>query len=461
MLTDSRGVAFTAANQAAVDAFDRTVEAYLRFGRDTGDRLKESAAADPDMPMAHVLRGYFFHLMGNAALLPRARRSLDAAEAASASLLPRERMHVAALAAWCDGDLWRAVAILEELLIDHPRDVLALKIAHFIHFYTGEVQHHRDSVARVLYAWDEGVPGYGYVLGMRAFGLEEAGEYAEAERLGRRAVEMAPEDAWAGHAVAHVMEMQGRHREGIAWIEAHERTWEKANNFAGHLWWHRALYHLALEEHEAVLALYDGRVRAEQTDDYLDITNATSLLLRLDMRGVDVGDRWAELAEKTRPRVHDHIFPFIDAHFMMPLAITGDRAACDNFMVSMRAWTDAHREASMSPIMDEAGLPLCEAVYAYGTGDYAAVVDLLMPIRYRIQRVGGSHAQRDVFQQMLIESALRAGRAPIARALLTERRSAKPFSPAAWKNYARALDGLGDAAGAADARRRAAALLAA
>ncbi|MFN4089434.1 MAG: tetratricopeptide repeat protein [Alphaproteobacteria bacterium] len=461
MLTDSRGLVFSAADQTAVDAFDAVVGAYLRFGRDTGPLLKRVAELDPDMAMAHVLRGYFFHLMGNAALLPRARRALDAAEAGSADLTRRERMHVAALAAWCDGDLARTVQILEETLIEHPRDILALKIAHFIHFYTGEVQNHRDSVARVLYAWDESVPGYGYVLGMRAFGLEEAGEYAEAERLGRRAVAMNPDDAWAGHAVAHVMEMQGRHREGIAWIEAHEPVWEQANNFAFHLWWHRALYHLALEQHDAVLDLYDRRVRAEETDDYLDIANATSLLLRLDMRGVDVGDRWHELADKARARVHDHVFPFIDAHFMMALARTGDRAAAENFVISMRAWADAHREATMSPIVDEIGLTLCEAVYAYGMGDHAAVVDLLMPVRYRVQRVGGSHAQRDVFQQMLVESALRAGRAPVARALLAERRAAKPFSPAAWKNYARALEQLGDAAGAAEARRQAAALLAA
>lgn len=461
MFTDSRGVAFTADSQAAVDAFDRTVEAYLRFGRDTGACLKATTAIEPDMPMAHVLRGYFHLLRGDAAFLSRARGSLEAAERASERLTPRERMHVAALAAWCEGDLWRAVAILEELLVDHPRDVLALKIAHFVHFYTGEVQHHRDSVARVLYAWDDSVPGHGYVLGMRAFGLEEAGEYVEAERLGRRAVEMNASDAWAGHAVAHVMEMQGRHREGIAWIEGHEGDWEQANNFAFHLWWHRALYHLALEQNDAVLGLYDRRVRSEQTDDYLDIANATSLLLRLDMRGVDVGDRWTELADRVRSRIHDHVFPFIDAHFMMALAVTGDRDRCSDFIVSMRAWADSHREASMSPIAREVGLPLSEAVYAYGTGDYAAAVDLLMPIRYRIQRVGGSHAQRDVFQQMLIEAALRSGRAPIARALLIDRRAAKPFSPAALKNYARALDSLGDADGAAEARRQAQSLLAA
>mgnify|MGYP001240519314 CR=1 FL=1 len=461
MYTDKRGVPCAAASQEAVDALDAVVEEYLRFGRETGNLLKQAAAIDPDMPMAHVLRGYFFHLMGNGALLPRVRRSLEAAEGAAARASRRERMHVAALAAWCEGDLTGAVQLLEEVLLDYPRDILALKLAHFLHFYMGAVQNHRDSVARVMYAWDEGVPGYGYVLGCRAFGLEEAGEYEEAERLGRRAVEINPADLWAGHAVAHVLEMQGRHREGIEWVGAHERDWAPANNFAGHLWWHRCLYHLALEQHDAVLEHYDRLVWPAPSDDWLDLSNAASLLLRLDMRGIPVGDRWRSLAEAVRGRIHDHVLPFIDAHYMMPLAKAGEDAAAENLLMSMRAYTDAHRDRTVSRVMDEIGIPLAEAVYAYGTGDYARVVDLLMPIRYGILRIGGSHAQRDVFAQMLIESALRSGRAPIARALLVERSLSKPFSPAAWKNYARALDQLGDAEGAEAARARAAALLAA
>lgn len=461
MLTDKRGVPVTAASREAADAFDAVVDEYLAFGRNTGTLLKRAMALDPEMPMAHVIRGYFFHLMGNAALLPRARTSLEAAEANADRASRRERMHVAALAAWCDGDLRRAVQLLEDTLLEHPRDILALKLAHFLHFYMGDVDNHRDSVARVLYAWDEGVPGYGYVLGCRAFGLEEAGEYEEAERIGRRAIEINEADLWAGHAVAHVMEMRGRHREGIDWVTRHEAAWKPANNFAGHLWWHRCLYHLALEQHDAVLDQYDRLVRPEPTDDYLDIANATSLLLRLDMRGVDVGDRWLELATTVGDRIHDHVLPFIDAHFMMALARSGETAAAENMLLSMRNYADAHKDLTVSPLMVEVGIPLAEAVYAFGTGDYARVVDLLMPIRYGILRVGGSHAQRDVFAQMLIESALRAGRAPIARALLVERSQSKPFSPAAWKNYARALDQLGDTEGARAARDRAAELLAA
>ena len=145
---------------------------------------------------------------------------------------------------------------------------------------------------------------------------------------------------------------------------------------------------------------------------------------------------------------------------MMALA-KQDSEAAGNLLLSMRSHADAHRDATLSPVMADVGIPLADAVYAYSTGDYARVVDLLMPIRYKIIRVGGSHAQRDVFAQMLIEAALRSGRAPIARALLVERRQQKPFSPAAWNNYARALEQLGDQAGADAARTKSVELLSA
>ena len=459
-LADKRDVPLTASSRAAAEAFDSVVDDWLRFGRNTGDLLNSAAEADPDMAMTHCLQGYFFHIMGSAKLLPRARSSLQRAEAGAHGVSQREKMHVAALSAWCHGDLHRARDLLEQVLIEHPRDVLALKLVHFIHFYLGDVAQQRDSIARVMDAWDDTVPGYGYVLGMRAFGLEEAGEYETAEALGREAVERNADDIWAGHAVAHVFEMQGRHREGIDWIAANEAGWRNANNFAYHVWWHKALYHLALEEIEAVIDLYDRRIRADRSDDYLDISNAASLLLRLEIRGHPVGDRWDELADKAAARRHEHVLPFIDAHFMMPLAAKGMHTEAEDMLVSMRAWAAAHDD-TVSPIMREVGIPLAEAVYAFGTGDYGAAVDLLLPIRYAVQRIGGSHAQRDIFQKILIEAALRDLRAPLARALLVERREARPWSPAAWKDYARVLDAVGDAAGAADARATADALLAA
>jgi len=127
-------------------------------------------------------------------------------------------------------------------------------------------------------------------------------------------VERNPADLWAVHAVAHVMEMQDRRREGIAWVRESEPRLAECNNFGYHLWWHLALFHLELEEVESVLQLYDERMRVDLSDEYLDICNATSMLWRLEERGVDVGDRWNELAERCEARTSEHQMVFPDVH---------------------------------------------------------------------------------------------------------------------------------------------------
>ena len=179
------------------------------------------------------------------------------------------------------------------------------------------------------------MPGYSNVLGMHAFGLEEAGEYGQAEAQGRKAVELGPQDPWAIHAVTHVMEMQDRRRDGIDWVTGLEPHWTTCNNFRFHIWWHRCLMHLELEDYGSVLDLYDREVRAESTEEYLDITNATSMLWRLEERGVDVGARWGELAERSETRIDDHLLIFADAHFYLALAAAGSADAADRMLASM------------------------------------------------------------------------------------------------------------------------------
>src|SRR6185437_10588483 len=274
-----------------------------------------------------------------------------------------------------------------------------------------------------LPAWDEGVPGYGYVLGCHAFSLEECGEYREAERAGRRAVELYPDDIWAGHAVAHVFEMEDRLEDGIRWIEAASGAWKGANNFAYHVAWHRCLFLLDLGRHEEVLALYDRDVRPESSDDLLDISNGVALLWRLEQRGIDVGRRWEELAERSAKRADDHMQIFGDAHYAMALAAAGGKGFA-RWRQSSEAY--AARSETGSTIMREVGLALGEAAEAHRARDYAHATELLLPLREGFRRLGGSHAQRDLFAKLLIDSAVRAGRVDIARELLRERLAARP-----------------------------------
>lgn len=458
MFSDARALPLTAGTQEAVDHYNRAVERYFEYRLDTMQHLKAALAADPEFVMGHCLKGYLFMLFNAASVTGRVREALAFCEPRCAGVTPREAMHVAALGAWLSGDWDKTIRLWDEILHAHPTDLLALRLQHFLTFWSGKAMALRGRVAQVAQSWDESLPGYGYLLGMLAFGLEECGEYPAAEAQGRRAVEINPEDLWAVHAVAHVLEMQGRHGDGMAWMSQPADAWDDRNPFRGHLWWHTALFPFELGDYDRVLALYDSAIRTEQTDFYLDIQNAASLLLRLEFQGVAVGDRWEELADHAEANVDDHSLPFTDLHHMISLVRAGRSQAAGKMLASLQAFAETPGN-SAAATMEPATLPLCQAILAFGEGDYDRVVETVLPIRFDTACVGGSHAQRDLFAQLLIEAAVKAGRFPLARALLSERVALRPSSGTAWLKYAGVLAHLDDA-GAAAAEQRGRALLA-
>lgn len=457
---DIRGLELSGANEDAVAVLDAAISGFLGAREETGDHLRKAQELDPDLVMGHLLRGYFMHLFAHRGLMARSRESLDAARAAAERVgaTERETAHMAALEAWCDGRPAETLRIHAGILIDHPLDIVALKLSEYWSFYSGDASGMRDSIGRVRHAWTQDVPDYPFVLGMTAFALEESGDYAGAERAGRAAVEANPADTWATHAVAHVLEMTGRPKDGAAWLDGLAGNWEGVNNFIFHVWWHRALFALEQGNFDEALALYDREVRAESTRDFRDITNAAALLWRMDQEGVDLGDRWVELADQSAGRAGEHVMVFADTHYM--LALASDPAHLDDarkLAESAESYA-ARDDETQAMVMRVGGAALCRAILAYREGDYGACVDTLYPVRSEIRHMGGSHAQRDVFRQMLIEAAFRAGRLNLARALLGERLQQKPNSLLSWRRYARVLDGIGDNDAAGQARARADAL---
>lgn len=457
MPSDARSLALTTESDEAVAHFDATVEAYLSYRISTTDHLKACLAADPDFVMGQCLRGYLLLSFMSEATHGKARQSLDAAEAGQGRVTARERAAVAALRAWLEGDPAKACLIWDEILTEHPHDVLSLRLHHFATFWLGRSVAMRDSIAGVFAAWNEGVPGYGYVAGMYAFGLEEAGDYGAAEALGRRAVELNEDDLWSIHAVAHVLEMQGRLGEGFGWLTRPAADWSDRNAMREHLWWHKALFALEAGEGEQALALYDEKVRAEPSDFYLDLQNAVSLLCRLEFAGMDVGARWEELGETCAGKIGDHVLPFTDLHVLTALAAAGRDAEAERMLGSIEAFGQRPGVVAAGTIAGLA-LPLGRAILAAARGDPARAVDQLLPIRSGYARLGASHAQRDLFHQLLIDAALKARRWPLARRLLAERLAAKPASRASWRHLAETLEALGEATSAEDARARAAAV---
>lgn len=414
MRHDAQGLVLTIASDAAVAAYDHFVMGYLKNRLDLPQRLKALLAADPEFGLGHCLQGYLMMLGYKQVLVPVAIKCEKTARAFVTHATPRERAHVEALAAWIGGDMFRAIAIWESILRDHPRDVIAFRLVHFIEFWMGRPADMVASVERVMPAWSEADGSvYATMLACRCFAQEEAGNLIAAEPAGRRAIEIDPGDLWAAHGVAHVMEMQGRRTEGLLWLSMLAPNWEGGNNLQHHLWWHAALYHLEQGDTAAVLDLYDSRFRNQdspitiaQPDVYIDVQNACAMLFRLERQGVEVGERWVELADKAEARIGDCLSVFTLPHWMMALTATGRVVAAARMIEAMRGF--AGGAGTIAPVVRDFALPVCEALVAHRAGRFAEAVALMRPALGGMHRMGGSHAQQDVLEQIFVDAALKA-----------------------------------------------------
>lgn len=426
MRPDAHGLPLATDSDDAAAAFDQAIDSVAKYRIDAGQLVDRALAADPDFALGHCLKGYLALLLCKQASLPSAATAHRAGQALAGRATPRERGHLTALAAWQQGDIDRAIDAWEAILADHPTDLMALRFAHFNYFWLGRTTAMRASVARAAPAWSPALPGFGTLLAMQAFGDEECGDYDGAERAGRRAVELDPADLWATHAVAHALDMRGRHADGIAWLEGLAPQWRLGNSMIHHLWWHCALFHLERGDLDRVLALYDTRVRDLDSalvralpDLYIDLQNAIALLWRLEHAGVGVGTRWRELADKAEARIGDHTQSFTLPHLMIALAADGRIAAAVRLVEAMRAFA-ASASGALAPAVGSVALPLCGAMLAHRTGEPARTLALMLPIRQSIWQLGGSHAQRDLFNQILVDAAVTTGRTDLARTLLAE-----------------------------------------
>ncbi|MBI5941188.1 MAG: tetratricopeptide repeat protein [Caulobacterales bacterium] len=406
----------TGASEAALDLYEATLRGHQCFAGDPIRNLRKAVADSPDFVMARVFTGYLYASGTDAAALPSAL----AAHAAVVDLPAndREAGHVAALGKMARGELAEAAKSLSEVSAKYPRDALALQIGQLLDFLRGDSRGLRDRIGAALPHWDETMPGYHAVLGMHAFGLEETGHYAAAEATGRRAIDLEPRNGWAQHAVAHVMEMQDRREEGVAWMRGAIPNWTGDSYFQVHNWWHLALFHLGLGQTDEVLALYDGPLWGERSTLAYDMVDASALLWRLRVMGVDVGDRWQALADAWEPAVAESTYAFNDAHAAMAFVGAGRSDA----LAALRA---AQRRAAERPGDNAAFLAVAEPVVrglaAYGEGDWRGTVEALQPVRATAHRFGGSHAQRDVIDLTLLEAARRAGDAGMAAAIEADR----------------------------------------
>jgi tetratricopeptide (TPR) repeat protein len=419
---DYQDHALSGATARSVDHFETACHQLRCYVGDPAAATQAALRASPDMTMAHVLMAWL-NLLGTESLaLPAAHEALAAARALPAN--EREAAHCRAIELVIEGR-WRAAGlVLEDLSIRYPRDALALQAGHSVDFFVGDSRMLRDRIARAIGHWRPEMPGYHAVLGMYAFGLEETGAHARAEGLGRRAVELQPQDGWAWHAVAHVLEMQGRRRDGIAWLGEHRATWSEGSFFATHNWWHLALFHLGLDQVDEALALLDQQVLGPASPLVLNMIDASSMLWRLQLRGIDVGERWQALAERWAPQAEAGNYAFNDMHAMMAFAGSGRDADAARLLAAQQRALAAGGDNV--DFLEDVGHAATRAVQAFGEQRYGDAVQLLRPLRSEAHRFGGSHAQRDLIDLTLIEAAERGGEHDLADALRREREMPMP-----------------------------------
>ena len=395
----------------------------------TGDPvgiLKQARACDPGFALGGVAIAALYMIGGFRGDHREVVSALGAAEAAIGGASERERRHFAAAKAWAGGRTGEATRHWEDILSEHPTDALALRLAEDAYFLLGRSVAIHDCAARVLPAWKRDNPLTSFVVGLYAFGLEETGDFSRAEDRAREALARNPRDAWAAHALAHVMEAAGRHDEGIDFLKATRPDWSSAHFMAGHNGWHLALHLIEQQRFAEALADYDRFVVPKLADDAtLDRVDAASLLWRLELAGLHVGERWGPVARRWMAHVDDHVLAFNDLH----LAIAASRSGEPDDLARLRRSLDhyqRHGAGDNHEVMADVGRPLIEGILAFARSDYARAVEAILPVRAEANRIGGSHAQRDIVNRTLIAAAERSEQWDLAGALMAERAAVRP-----------------------------------
>ncbi len=436
MWTDCLGNPVGLQHAGSLAGLDDFVGGFIASEARVGNILDAAAVDAAPLVQAYAAALHMFAETGSASA--NARPFIDKALASPLKATPRERGVVAAVQAWVDGDARRSARLLEQHLREFPRDLVALKLAHYHLFNLGDSPGMLRAALLCLPAAAD-VP---YLHGMLAFGWEQCHLLEQAEAAARRAIAMERKEPWAHHALAHVMLTQGRIHEGHAFLAEMSDSWVGLNSFmVTHNWWHQALFALELDRHDEALALYDRQVWGVAKDYSQDEVNAVSLLARLELAGAGVGERWQDLADHLLQHVDDQVLPFLDMQYVYGLARAG-RPQTDALLRNIEA-----HAARVPPAQQHAWQRVCvpasRGLLGHARGDWQRAVDELGQALPRLTEIGGSHAQRDLFAQVHLDALIRSGKLPAAQNLLQQQVRGQPESLRLKRQVAGVYEGLG------------------
>ncbi len=404
MLQDFYGNDVTTTSTKTVETIDTFADSYIGFGTDFSG-IFAAADQDPECAVAAAYAALLGLFIENPARTEIALKYYLQAKEHISKGTEREQLFISAILAFHDNDVATSLKHLRRLATDYPSDIFAAKLGQNLYFNLGDDKNLLWIGEKIV----ERHPDCAYAYGMRAFGREQTSQLELAEEDGRKATEMKRKEPWAHHAVAHVLLTQGRHDEGIDWMQSLSDEWEDRNSFMyTHNWWHQALFYMEQGDFETPLALYDDKVWGVDKTYSLDQVNAISLLWRLEQLGVDVGHRWEDLSKWVSERTLINDQPFFDMHYAYSLARGGQSEALSELVAGVEKMAQDAPELTRHCWADVA-LPSVRGFIDIANKDFSSAARQLSAAQPRFQEIGGSHAQRDLFELAWLTSLVEAG----------------------------------------------------
>ncbi len=420
MKKDLYGLNVTCRNDETLAAINDFIHGFLSY-QPKATNILAAADADPDCALANAYAALLWMFLEAPVAPQKAAPYIARAQAARKGITEREALIIDAAAAWTLGDVPELLEICDRITADHPRDMAVLKLAQYHLFNLGDATGMLRMALKALPQAED----IAYAHGMIAFGYEQCHLISRAETAARHAMTLQHDEAWAHHAIAHVMLTEGRVAEGAAFMESVAETWGGLNSFMrSHNWWHLALFYISLGRHDEVRTAYDTHVWGLAKDYSQDQVGATSLLARMEFAGVDVGERWGDVAGHIAARGADTVNPFLTLQYLYALARTG-RPEAQPMMQAIKARAQDTAQHDHIAWRDVA-LPAAQGIVAHSTGDWNTAITQMARALPRMSECGGSHAQRDLFEQIHLDALVKDGRASSAQQVLEMRRTYDP-----------------------------------
>lgn len=406
MIADARGLELSDADRNEVEAINHFTSRLLRLQNGV-EEILTAAERSPSSPMVRLLAGAFCLFGQTNPSVAAGAEHLAAVDLQAAN--ERQRMLHAALTFWARSEFLRAVEALEELTARWPADLLSAKFAEFLYYVLGQ-QHmgarfraHMERIRPV----NEDDPDF---LGMASFAAELCGDFDAAERTAERSLSIEPRNAWAQHALAHVLIRLGRVEEGRARMEAFLPELEKCQRLIhSHDAWHLALLHLEEMNAEAALEIHRRHVWGFAPDLVGEQIDAIALLWRMELAGFSMDSEWDGIADHVEARVGEAFMPFLSAHHVYALVRAGRDEAAEKCLETVRERSLRDDEEGRR-VWAGAGRAIVEATAEFARGSARRAAELLDPAMSDMTRIGGSDAQDDLFRQMYVRTLQRSGR---------------------------------------------------